>query len=83
MQLFIRFPEIRRYRGDMYLKLLKHKDVIENHEKYAENKAKEIWIDMQVTINAQVSALRLVEANAKDYDDNLKEHKDRLTTLRF
>lgn len=66
---------------DIHLELLKHKDENENHEKYAKNKAKGIQAEIQETIDAQVSALRLAETNAKQYETKLKEHEEKLTAL--
>ncbi|XP_056684034.1 uncharacterized protein [Spinacia oleracea] len=80
--LFIRCAKGRHYCFDMHKEMLKHKDQIENHEKYAEKKARLINADADKKIKSEANALKKAEEDAQDYEKKLLEHEERLTVLR-
>ncbi|XP_056691991.1 uncharacterized protein [Spinacia oleracea] len=82
LDLFIRCAEGRHYRFDMHQEMLKHKDQIENHEKYAEKNYREINEDADVQIRSETAALRKAEEDAHNYERTLLEHEEKLTALR-
>ncbi|XP_056688969.1 uncharacterized protein [Spinacia oleracea] len=80
--LFIRCAEGRHYRFDIHKEMPKHKDQIENHEKYVEKKAREINEDADIKIKSETDALRKAEEDAQDYENKLLEHEERLAALK-
>ncbi|XP_056690624.1 uncharacterized protein [Spinacia oleracea] len=82
LDLFIRCTESRNYRFDMHNEMLKHKDQIENYEKYAERTARLNNVDADAKIKSETDALKKAEEDAQNYEQKLLEHEERLAVLR-
>ncbi|XP_056696666.1 uncharacterized protein [Spinacia oleracea] len=82
LDLLIRCAESRNYRFDMHNEMLKHKDQIEDHEKYAERTARLINVDADAKIKSETDALKKAEEDAQNYEQKLLEHEERLAVLR-